>query len=148
MKIGIDHFSNFDMVELIMDNLVYKRPRKPYPSSDSLLERSQELGSLANADLPTLAQLQEKQRNEMLEIAQVRYGIKGSKVDIKLTPLKIDSSMDEAQVFKVLLTAPEHERADQVLYELAKGNLDGGMANRILSSLALLGKFKKIKVEG
>jgi len=132
-----------------MDNLVYKRPRKPYPSSDSLLESTQELdSSLANANLPTLAQLQEKQCNEMLEIAQVRYGIKGSKVDIKLTPLKIDSSMDEAQVFKVLLTAPEHERADQVLYELAKGNLDGGMANRILSSLALLGKFKKIKVEG
>jgi len=35
-----------------------------------------------------------------------------------------------------------------VLYELAKGNLGGDMANRILSSLALLGQFKKIKVEG
>jgi len=136
------------MVELIMDDLVYKKPRKPYPSSGGLQERTQELGLLANADLPTLAQLQEKQRNELLEIAQVRYGIKGSKVDIKLTPLKIDASMNEAQVFKVLLSAPEHERADQVLYELAKGNLDGDMANRILSSLALLGQFKKITVEG
>ena len=131
-----------------MDDLVYKKPRKPYPSSGGLRERTQELGSLANADLPTLVQLQEKQRNELLEIAQVRYGIKGSKVDIKLTPLKIDVSMNEAQVFKVLLSAPEHERADQVLYELAKGNLDGAMANRILSSLALLGQFKKITVEG
>ena len=131
-----------------MDDLVYKKPRKPYPSSEGLLESTQELGSLANADLPTLVQLQEKQRNELLEIAQVRYGIKGSKVDIKLTPLKIDASMNEAQLFKVLLTAPEHERADQVLYELAKGNLGGDMANRILSSLALLGQFKKIKVEG
>jgi len=131
-----------------MDDLVYKKPRKPYPSSGGLQERTQELGLLANADLPTLAQLQEKQRNELLEIAQVRYGIKGSKVDIKLTPLKIDAIMNEAQVFKVLLSAPEHERADQVLYELAKGNLDGDMANRILSSLALLGQFKKIKVEG
>ena len=131
-----------------MDDLVYKKPRKPYPSSGGLLEGTQELGSLANADLPTLAQLQEKKRNELLEIAQVRYGIKGSKVDINLTPLKIDSSMNEAQVFKVLLTAPEHERADQVLYELAKGNLGGDMANRILSSLALLGQFKKIKVDG
>jgi hypothetical protein len=138
------------MVELIMDDLVYKKPRKPYPSSGGLRERTQELGfgSLANADLPTLVQLQEKQRNELLEIAQVRYGIKGSKVDIRLTPLKIDASMNEAQVFKVLLSAPEHERADQVLYELAKGNLDGAMANRILSSLALLGQFKKITVEG
>jgi len=125
-----------------MDDLVYTKHKKPQPSSVENLESS------SHSDLPTLAQLQEKQRNELLEIAQVRYGIKGSKVDIKLTPLKIDSSMNEAQLFKVLLTAPEHERADQVLYELAKGNLDGDMANRILSSLALLGQFKKIKVEG
>ena len=125
-----------------MDDLVYTKNKKPQPSSMENLESS------SHSDLPTLAQLQEKQRNELLEIAQVRYGIKGSKVDVKLTPLKIDSSMNEAQLFKVLLTAPEHERADQVLYELAKGNLGGDMANRILSSLALLGQFKKITVEG
>jgi len=125
-----------------MDDLVYTKHKKRQPSSMENLESS------SHSDLPTLAQLQEKQRNELLEIAQVRYGIKGSKVDVKLTPLKIDSSMNEAQLFKVLLTAPEHERADQVLYELAKGNLDGDMANRILSSLALLGQFKKITVEG
>jgi hypothetical protein len=124
-----------------MDDLVYTKHKKPQPSSMENLESS------SHSDLPTLAQLQEKQRNELLEIAQVRYGIKGSKVDVKLTPLKIHSSMNEAQLFKVLLTAPEHERADQVLYELAKGNLDGDMANRILSSLALLGQFKKITVE-
>ena len=125
-----------------MDDLVYTKHKKSQPSPAENLE------SNSHSDLPSLAQLQEKQRNELLEIAQVRYGIKGSKVDIKLTPLKIDSSMKEAQVFKVLLIAPEHERADQVLYELAKGNLDGDMANRILSSLALLGQFKKITVEG
>jgi hypothetical protein len=55
--------------------------------------------------------------------------------------------MSEADVFKVLLGAPEHERADQVLYGLAKGNLAGSMANKILASLALLGNFKKMKVE-
>ena len=125
-----------------MDDLVYTKHKKSQSSSAENLE------SNSHSDLPSLAQLQEKQRNELLEIAQVRYGIKGSKVDIKLTPLKIDASMNEAQLFKVLLTAPEHERADQVLYELAKGNLGGDMANRILSSLALLGQFKKIKVEG
>ena len=125
-----------------MDDLVYTKHKKSQSSSAENLE------SNSHSDLPSLAQLQEKQRNELLEIAQVRYGIKGSKVDIKLTPLKIDSSMNEAQVFKDLLIAPEHERADQVLYELAKGNLDGDMANRILSGLALLGQFKKITVEG
>ena len=125
-----------------MDDLVHTNYKKSQPSSLENLE------SNSHSDLPSLAQLQDKQRNELLEIAQVCYGIKGSKVDIKLTPLKIDSSMNEAQVFKVLLIAPEHERADQVLYELAKGNLDGDVANRILSSLALLGQFKKIKVGG
>jgi hypothetical protein len=135
------------MVELIMDDLVYKKPRKPDLVGKGPVDRPDTMDSLANTNLPSLAQLQEKQRSELLEIAQVRFGIKGSAVEILLTPLKIDLSMSEAQVFKVLLTAPEHERADQVLYELAKGNLDGHMANQILASLALLGKFKKIKVE-
>jgi len=125
-----------------MDDLVYTKHKKSQASLGENLEPR------SHSDLPSLAQLQEKQQNELLEIAQVRYGIKGGKVDVKLAPLRIDSSMNEAQVFKVLLTAPEHERADQVLYELAKGNLGGDMANRILSSVALLGQFKKIKVEG
>jgi hypothetical protein len=116
-----------------MDDLVYTKYKKPKSSPVD--------------GLPTLAQLQEKQQNELLEIAQVRFGIKGSKVDILLTPLKIDSNMGENEIFKTLLNAPEHERADQVLYELARGNLDGYMANRILAGLAVLGKFKKIKVD-
>ena len=118
------------------DDLVYKKPRKGpalTPSADSLL--------------PTLAQLQEKQRSELIEMAQVRYGIKGSKVQINLAPLQINSAMSEAQIFKALLAAPEPERADQILYALAKGELNADMANQILASLALLGKFKKIKIE-
>jgi hypothetical protein len=34
-----------------------------------------------------------------------------------------------------------------VLYGLAKGNLAGSLANRILAGLAVLGKFKKIKID-
>ena len=51
------------------DDLTYKKPRKG-PALDSA-------ASLANANtqLPTLAQLQEKQRSELIEMAQVRYGI-------------------------------------------------------------------------
>lgn len=118
------------------DDLVYKKPRKGPALSPS-----------ADSPLPSLAQLQAKQRGELIEMAQVRYGIKGSKVQINLTPLQIDSAMTEAQIFKALLAAPESERADQVLYALAKGELDADMANQILASLALLGKFKKIKIE-
>ena len=123
------------------DDLTYKKPRKG-PALDSA-------ASLANANtqLPTLAQLQEKQRSELIEMAQVRYGIKGSKVQINLAPLQINSAMTEAQIFKALLAAPESERADQILYALAKGELNADMANQILASLALLGKFKKIKIE-
>ena len=118
------------------DDLVYKKPRKGPPLAPS-----------ANTSLPTLAQLQEKQRSELIEMAQVRYGIKGTKVQINLTPLQIDSAMTEAQIFKALLAAPESERADQILYALAKCELDADMANQILASLALLAKFKKIKIE-
>jgi len=119
-----------------MDDLVYKKPRK-----GASLEES------SDSPLPTLASLQEKQRSELIEMAQVRYGIKGSAVQINLTPLQIHSAMNEGQIFKTLLGAPEAERADQVLYALAKGELSADMANQILASLALLGKFKKIKIE-
>lgn len=124
-----------------MNDLVYTKYKKPQSDlSDSAKEDPP-------ASLPSLADLQEKQRHELLEIAQVRYGIKGSNVDILLTPLNIELNMSETQVFKLLLTSPECERADQVLYGLAMGKLNAEMANRILSSLALLDKFKKMRVE-
>jgi len=44
------------------------------------------------------------------------------------------------------MAAPEHERADQVLFALAKGDMEAAMANQILAGLALLGKFKSLKI--
>ena len=119
---------------LNMDDLVYTKYKKPQSIT-------------ANDSMPSLAQLQEKQELELIEIAQVRFGIKGGCVDIKLTPLQFNMKMSEAEVFKVLLGAPERERADQILYGMAKGNLAASMANKILASLALLSKFKKIKID-
>jgi hypothetical protein len=131
------------------DDLVYKRPRKGYPA-ETVAASPDSAGSVegvTNSALPTLAQLQEKQRSELIEMAQVRYGIKGSQIQVNLTPLQLDLSMSQGQIFKALLGAPESERADQVLYALAKGEMDADMANQILASLALLGKFKNIKIE-
>jgi hypothetical protein len=131
------------------DDLVYKRPRKGIPAetAPALDAAGSSGGSDTNSTLPTLAQLQEKQRSELIEMAQVRYGIKGSQIHVNLTPLQLDLSMSQGQIFKALLGAPESERADQVLYALAKGELDADMANQILASLALLGKFKNIKID-
>jgi hypothetical protein len=131
------------------DDLVYKRPRKGYPVEPATapLDAAGSVEGVTNSALPTLAQLQEKQRSELIEMAQVRYGIKGSQIQVNLTPLQLDLSMSQGQIFKALLGAPESERADQVLYALAKGELDADMANQILASLALLGKFKKIKID-
>lgn len=135
------------------DDLVYKRPRKGYPVEPATapLDAAGSVDSVgsvnANPALPTLAQLQEKQRSELIEMAQVRYGIKGNQIQVNLMPLQLDLSMSQGQIFKALLGAPESERADQVLYALAKGELDADMANQILASLALLGKFKNIKIE-
>jgi hypothetical protein len=134
------------------DDLVYKRPRKGYPvepvaTSPDAAGSSGDVDSDSDSALPTLAQLQEKQRSELIEMAQVRYGIKGSQIQINLMPLKLDLTMSQGQIFKALLGAPESERADQVLYALAKGEMDADMANQILASLALLGKFKNIKID-
>jgi hypothetical protein len=128
-----------------MDDLVYKKRGKGsavVSSADTSLNSSG-----ANSSLPTLAQLQEKQRSELIEMAQVRFGIKGSAVQVNLAPLQIHLGMTQKEIFKALLDAPEAEHADQVLYALAKGEIDADMANQILASLALLDKFKKIKIE-
>jgi len=132
-------------VDDFMDDLVYKKHGKG-PALASSTDASQS-PSGAHSVLPSLAQLQEKQRSELIEMAQVRYGIKGGAVQINLVPLQIHLGMTQKEIFKVLLDAPEAEHADQVLYALAKGELDAEMANQILSSLALLDKFKKIKIE-
>jgi len=124
-----------------MDDLVYKKRGKG-PAFASA-------GSAANSNsqIPAFAQLQEKQRSELIEMAQVRYGIKGGAVQINLAPLQMHVGMTQKEIFKALLVAPEAEHADQVLYALAKGEIDADMANQILASLALLEKFKKIKIE-
>ena len=131
------------------DDLVYKRPRKGYPVEPVAAspDAAGSMEGVTNSALPTLAQLQEKQRSELIEMAQVRYGIKGSQIQVNLTSLQLDLSMSQGQIFKALLGAPESERADQVLYALAKGEMDADMANQILASLALLGKFKNIKID-
>jgi hypothetical protein len=128
-----------------MDDLVYKKRGKGSAAASSADTSSSSSG--ANSPLPTLAQLQEKQRSELIEMAQVRFGIKGSAVQINLAPLQIHLGMTQKEIFKALLDAPEAEHADQVLYALAKGEIDADMANQILASLALLDKFKKIKIE-
>jgi hypothetical protein len=128
-----------------MDDLVYKKRGKGSAVASSTDTSQSPSG--AHSPLPTLAQLQEKQRSELIEMAQVRYGIKGGAVQINLVPLQIHLGMTQKEIFKALLGAPEAEHADQVLYALAKGELDADMANQILSSLALLDKFKKIKIE-
>ncbi|QWD99656.1 hypothetical protein FD967_06240 [Polynucleobacter sp. JS-Mosq-20-D10] len=128
-----------------MDDLVYKKHGKG-PAVASSADTSPNSSS-ANSPLPSFAQLQEKQRSELIEMAQVRFGIKGSAVQINLAPLQIHVGMTQKEIFKALLDAPEAEHADQVLYALAKGEIDADMANQILASLALLDKFKKIKIE-
>jgi hypothetical protein len=128
-----------------MEDLVYKKRGKGSALASSA--DSSQSPSSTIFSLPSLAQLQEKQRSELIEMAQVRYGIKGGAVQINLVPLQIHLGMTQKEIFKALLDAPEAEHADQVLYALAKGELDADMANQILASLALLDKFKKIKIE-
>ena len=73
------------------DDLVYKKPRKGPALSPS-----------ADSPLPSLAQLQAKQRSELIEMAQVRYGIKGGTVQINLVPLQIHLGMTQKEIFKAL----------------------------------------------
>lgn len=106
-----------------MEDPVYKKP-VPKPVSKT--------------PLPSLEEILEKQCAELVELAQVRYGIKGSKVEVQLTPLLIHDRMSEKHIFSELSTIPDHERADCVLYALAKGEISAPLANRVLSTLRVI----------
>jgi hypothetical protein len=92
--------------------------------------------------LPTLEEIQAKQCSELVELAKLRYGIKGGQVEIKLTPVLIHDRMTENQIFTELNTIPSDERADCVLYALAKGDISAPLANRLLSCLRLIHETK------
>ena len=72
-----------------MEDPVYKKP-VPKPVSKT--------------PLPSLEEILEKQCAELVELAQVRYGIKGSKVEVQLTPLLIHDRMSEKHLFSELST--------------------------------------------
>ena len=128
-----------------MDDLVYKKPSPVkegvFPSKDSpsLL--------IKQPNLPSLEQIQELQRGELFELAQVRYGLKGSPFEMRLSPIELHPSMSQSAVTKLLLTVPEPERADQILFALAKGTLSSQMANDLLSGLELLKKLHAMKLQ-
>ena len=82
------------------------------------------------------------QEKEMLNLAQVRYGIRGTEVALSFQPVGISVDMDENTIFRQLMTTPMHERADQVLYALATGQTNAAIANRVLASLSLIARMK------
>ena len=52
------------------------------------------------------------QEKELLDLAQVRYGIRGTEVTLSFQPVGISVDMDENAIFRQLMAAPMHERAD------------------------------------
>ena len=112
-----------------MDEPVYKRP---------LTKTSNPV----RYPLPSLEQVKINQEKELLDLAQIRYGIRGTEVTLSFQPVGISVDMDENAIFRQLMTAPMHERADQVLYALATGQTDAAIANRVLASLSLIARLK------
>lgn len=112
-----------------MDEPVYKRPLTKTPNP-------------VRYPLPSLEQVKINQEKELLDLAQIRYGIRGTEVTLSFQPVGISVDMDENAIFRQLMTAPMHERADQVLYALATGQTDAAIANRVLASLSLIARMK------
>ena len=112
-----------------MDEPVYKRP---------LTKTSNPV----RYPLPSLEQVKINQEKELLDLAQVRYGIRGTEVTLSFQPVGISVDMDENAIFRQLITVPMHERADQVLYALATGQTNAAIANRVLASLSLIARMK------
>ncbi len=112
-----------------MDDPVYKRP--PAKAQNPI-----------RYELPSLEQVKTNQEKELLDLAQVRYGIRGTEVTLSFQPLGISADMNENAIFRRLMAIPEHERADQVLYALATGKTHAAIANRVLASLSLIARMR------
>ena len=112
-----------------MDEPVYKRPLTKTPNP-------------VRYPLPSLEQVKINQEKELLDLAQIRYGIRGTEVTLSFQPVGISVDMDENAIFRQLMTVPMHERADQVLYALATGQTNAAIANRVLASLSLIARMK------
>ena len=112
-----------------MDEPVYKRPLTKTPNP-------------VRYPLPSLEQVKINQEKELLDLAQIRYGIRGTEVTLSFQPVGISVDMDENAIFRQLMADPMHERADQVLYALATGQTDAAIANRVLASLSLIARLK------
>ena len=112
-----------------MDDPVYKRP--PAKAQNPI-----------RYELPSLEQVKINQEKELLDLAQVRYGIRGTEVTLSFQPLGIAADMNENAILRRLRAIPEHERADQVLYALATGKTHAAIANRVLASLSLIARMR------
>ena len=116
-----------------MDELVYKKIPPTQMSTTRVHENA----------APTLQEIALSQEAQLRELAQVRFGIKGSLVVPDFVPLPIFSGLSEKELVRLLITVPSAQQGDQILYALAHDRIDATLANHLLSMLQILQRLFK-----
>jgi hypothetical protein len=118
-----------------MTELTYKKPQRVNPGN----VRSQEL------QLPSIAEIQQAQQKQLVELARVRFGFNDDQFNLSFTPLNIDVNQNEQQILRLIMQVPASERCDQILYAIASEKIDPQIANNLISAIGILDRLAQVQ---
>jgi hypothetical protein len=118
-----------------MTELTYKKPRRMNQES----VHSQEL------QLPSIAEIQKAQQEQLVELARVRFGFNDDQFNLLFTPLNIDVNQSEQQILRLIMQVPASERCDQILYAIASKKINPQIANNLISAIGILERLSQIQ---
>ena len=118
-----------------MTELTYKKPQRVNPGN----VRSQVL------QLPSIAEIQQAQQKQLVELARVRFGFNDDQFNLSFTPLNIDVNQSEQQILRLIMQVPASERCDQILYAIASEKIDPQIANNLISAIGILDRLAQVQ---
>jgi hypothetical protein len=118
-----------------MTELTYKKPRRMNQES----VHSQEL------QLPSIAEIQKAQQEQLVELARVRFGFNDDQFNLSFAPLNIDVNQSEQQILRLIMQVPASERCDQILYAIASKKINPQIANNLISAIGILERLSQIQ---
>ena len=118
-----------------MTESTYKKPRKIN------LESFQSQVS----KLPSFAEIQQAQKEQLVEVARVRFGVNNDQFNLLFTPLNIEVNQSEQEILRLIMQVPASERCDQILYAIASEKINLQIANNLISAIGILERLSQVQ---
>jgi hypothetical protein len=95
--------------------------------------------------LPSIAEIQKAQQEQLVELARVRFGFNDDQFNLSFAPLNIDVNQSEQQILRLIMQVPASERCDQILYAIASEKINPQIANNLISAIGILERLSQIQ---